>query len=190
MGQARTKTFSIRVWNVIFLLMTGVTISASYVAAGYTSPPLRLPILMLCWFLLFYFTHSPAHYFAGRLFGIRFEYYFLGTSRISRAGIPLLSRIAKKLPYVVGVRIDRSSLNSVSRKGVAIMYLSGPLASVFAPSLVPLISQAVGVSTVESAILVFLTLGNATVSLYLSKKHGCIAKAVKLLKMGQAALNG
>ncbi|MEM2910010.1 MAG: hypothetical protein QXO01_02940 [Nitrososphaerota archaeon] len=179
----RMKTFSILTGNILSFFMGGIALCASYVATGYTSPPLRPLILVLCWLLLFYFTHSPAHYFAGRLLGIRFKYYFLGISRISKSGMPLLSQIAEKFPYVMGVRIDRSSMKNVSKKRVAVMYLAGPLTSIFASSLVLLIYQTVGVSMLESVILAFLILGNAVVSLYFSKKYGCIAKALKALQV-------
>jgi len=53
----------------------------------------RILVLIICWFTMLYFSHCLSHYIVGRLLGIKFRYYFLSSSMLAKAGIPIISRL-------------------------------------------------------------------------------------------------
>lgn len=75
-----------------------------------------------------YLIHCPAHYFVGRVFGIRFSAIRIGRTGLTRLLPTGFGRIARLLP-ILTLSTERASLAAVSRKKVAVMYGSGTVAS-------------------------------------------------------------
>lgn len=130
--------------------------------------------LLVAWFCLWFFSHDLAHHIVGRIVGVGFRYYFVGRSAITKLDLPIISNAARVVP-VLGLKIDRSTLRTLSPGGVRAMYDSGAVASMFLPWLVIPTGYAVG-SLVE-LMLILLTLANLVFTLYFSTKVGDLHRA-------------
>ncbi len=61
----------------------------------------RITLLLFTWFTLWFFSHDLTHHVVGTLVGVRFQYYFLGRSAITRLKLPLISRLMGYVPVLV-----------------------------------------------------------------------------------------
>ncbi len=136
--------------------------------------PIRFLILLICWFTMLYFSHCLSHYIVGRVLGIEFRYYFLSRSMLSKAGIPLISKLFSAKVFLTLKLAERPR----GWRGFA-MFIAGPLASMFSPLLIVWVSSC---DPTSSTPLLALTIGNALFTGYFSFKHGCIRKALDCLK--------
>jgi hypothetical protein len=109
----------------IELLVLAAVLAAAPVVQG--GPVFALYILAVE-LLATYLIHCPAHYLVGRALGIRFTRIRAGRTTLARALPPRLGRLARFLP-VLTLSTEKSSLASVSRPRVSIMYASGTIAS-------------------------------------------------------------
>src|SRR5437870_13330839 len=80
------------------------------------SIPVEVLFLLAAWFCLWFFSHDLAHHVIGRIVGAGFRYYFLGRSSITKLSLPIVSNLLRMVP-VLGLKIDKSSLTSVSEQG-------------------------------------------------------------------------
>lgn len=174
--------------NFLCFVGTVTGIANAYYSLSYHFP-LKFILLLLSWFLVWYFSHCLSHYLVGTLGGIRFKYYFLGRSTIRKAKIPLISKVAQNLPFVLGIKIDKESISKANPKAIKTMYLAGPLSSMMLPFIIVALSLTqpsqvtlplLPFTIRDSYILLGLTLANVAFSLYFSPKVGCISKAIKL----------
>ncbi len=137
--------------------------------------PIRFPILLLCWFSMLYFTHCISHYIVGRILGIEFSHYRLSKSMLSKANLPIVSKLFSAKVFLTLIIKKRKSGSKMFA-----MFISGPLASMFSPLVVVAISY--GFDKTSAAILLVLTVINATFSGYYSYRLGCIRKGINSLK--------
>ncbi|MEM3087117.1 MAG: hypothetical protein QXO51_07785 [Halobacteria archaeon] len=84
-------------------------------------------LLLLGVLLLFLFSHCIAHWLVGRLLGIRFTHYFVGTSGIARL-LPLPD-LLQELLVAPGIAVDDESKRTAGRGRLAAMYAAGPVVS-------------------------------------------------------------
>jgi hypothetical protein len=82
-----------------------------------------------------YLIHCPAHYFVGRVLGIRFVSMGLGMTTLAKALPPQLSRFARLFP-ILTLKTDRTSLSRAGKRKASAMYASGTVASVLSAFLV------------------------------------------------------
>lgn len=92
----------------------------------------RFLAYLLCWACLVFFPHCLAHFAIGRLLGVRFTSYTLSKSPVAKLRLPVISAAASVIP-VLGLKIDQSSLASVSRGTRAVMFASGAAGSMIFP---------------------------------------------------------
>ncbi len=159
------KRIPIWLGNMLTLSMTALTI--------FTAVNVKIAIVqIICWFMLIYFPHCLSHYVVGRLLGIRFRYYYLSRSMLSKAGIPFISKVTSVKAFLT-LRLD------CKPRGVRgfLMYISGPLASMSFPAITVFTSTGI-----VRYVLAVMTIGNAMFSGYYSYKYGCIRKAINALK--------
>jgi len=143
-------------------------------ASSVLSTSLRFLLYLIAMGAFVFFPHGLAHYITGRLVGVRFKYYFLTKSAVSKLKLPLFSTLANQLP-VLALKIDRASLRSVSNGRRAVMFASGAVASMVLPFIVPVAS--IGrVPLVFSVVLFLVGAANAAFDLYYSPKAGDISK--------------
>ena len=131
--------------------------------------PVDALLVLVAWFCLWFFSHDLAHHTVGRLVGVRFRYYFLGRSTITKLSLPIASNLLRVVP-VLGLKIDRSSLKSVSPNRARAMYASGALFSMFLPWVV--IPSGYTVSLPVGILLTLLTVANDVFTLYFSPQVG------------------
>lgn len=133
---------------------------------------------IICWFLLWFFTHDLAHFVVGIIVGVRFSHYYLGKSDITK--LNSAPKLLKKLVLVLGLKIDRAN-SKASNAGFAAMYLAGPLASMLMPFAVPIIMLVKDSASVAGLILLSVSIVNLGFTMWFSPKVGCIYKARKRL---------
>jgi hypothetical protein len=75
-----------------------------------------------------YLVHCPTHYLVGRVVGVRFRAMRLGRTTLAKSLPKRAARFAKLLP-ILTLSTDRASLTGGSRRGLALMYASGTVAS-------------------------------------------------------------
>jgi hypothetical protein len=90
--------------------------------------PIYVLYVVAAQFVATYLVHCPAHYFVGRVAGIRFRSIRLGRTTLARALPPRFRNLARLVP-IVTLLTDRSSMAGVPRSRVSAMYLSGTVAS-------------------------------------------------------------
>jgi hypothetical protein len=133
------------------------------------SVPVDVLFLLVAWFCLWFFSHDLAHHIVGRIVGVGFRYYFLGRSTITKLNLPIVSNSLRVVP-VLGLKIDKSSLNPISQNKVRAMYASGAISSMFLPWVVIPTGYAVGLPV--GIFLSVLTIANVVFTLYFSPRVG------------------
>ncbi len=131
--------------------------------------PVDALLVLVAWFCLWFFSHDLAHHIVGRVVGVSFRYYFLGRSAITKLSLPIVSNLLRVVP-VLGLKVERSSLKSVSANRARAMYASGALFSMFLPWVVIPAGFAVGL--LVGILLALLTVANDVFTLYFSPRVG------------------
>jgi hypothetical protein len=157
--------------EAVFLVLAGFFLISLPLGRGVISIVLALTDQAL----LLYFSHCPAHFLIGTIFGIRFRYMLFSRSALAKTGGPLLGTVGKYL-FTFVIVIDRSSLRSVSKIRIAAMHYAGTVTSMVLPFLVSLISLAHDDSATFMVSLV-LALANVGFTLNFSPRTGDISRA-------------
>ena len=165
-------------------LAQGVTLSISGLLLGLaallaatviSTLTIRLVLLLIAWICFWFFSHDLSHHLVGRAFGIEFEYYFIGRSAIRRLKLPLVAGVMQRIP-VLGLKINRSSLEKASPSGRRWMLRSGAISSMILPWITVPTGYLLGPIWL-GAFLTLLTVGNDLFTLYFSPKVGDFAMA-------------
>ncbi|MCS7121348.1 MAG: hypothetical protein NZ895_01920 [Archaeoglobaceae archaeon] len=130
--------------------------------------------LLISWFCFWYFSHCITHYIVGKIFGIKFLYYFVGKSAILKLNLQIF-KFFKIFP-VLGIKVDKDSIKRVSKKRKAIFYSSGAFASMFSPIICLFFTK----DFTSFLILATLTVLNIAFTLIFSSKVGDLYKARNL----------
>jgi len=160
--------------NSIEILGIAGAIWLIVVAPDINSVLLRFSTYLLSWACLVFFPHCLAHFVTGRLAGVRFTHYLLSKSPMARLEVPIISVVASKIP-VLGLKIDQSSLGSVSRGARAVMFVSGAAASMIFPFMVVVASFG-RLPAILNGGLLFLSTANVAFDLYYSPRAGDISR--------------
>lgn len=83
--------------------------------------------LLLSMLLIFYCSHPLAHFIAGRAYGVRTQYFFLGKSDFRKIG-GSIGRLSGFLP-TLGTKFDTTKVAVVGRIPRAILFGSGAIVS-------------------------------------------------------------
>jgi hypothetical protein len=149
-------------------------------APGARPVSLSFLLYLVAWFCMLFFPHCLTHYVVGRLLGVKFRFYTLTKSSVSKLGNPLFEILASKA-LVLSLKVDRESLRSVSGRRLAVMFASGAVASMSLPFLVPFASLQ-NLPILYSFSLFALSAANLAFDLYYSPKAGDISRAVSSRK--------
>ncbi len=160
--------------NSISILCIILTLITAYELRNVQNP-LRILLLTICWFSMVYFPHCLAHYVVGRLLGVEFSHYTLSKSMLSKARLPIMSRIFSVKVFLT-LRIKKRS----GKRAMFFMFLAGPLASMLSPFTISFI--VLSYDQTSAKIFTALTIFNILFTGYFSYKHGCIRKALNSLK--------
>ncbi|MCS7142552.1 MAG: hypothetical protein NZ920_01975 [Aigarchaeota archaeon] len=181
-GLAPQPTFNdpfripLSVGNALSALLVGLAV---LIAAWELQWPINLIGKFVAWFLLWFFTHDLAHYVVGSLLSVRFSHYFVGLSNLTRWS--KFPASLKPLIVVLGIKINRKDSRG-GKRSFAAMYLAGPVASMVAPFIVPLIELSRNPLSLLGVAFLVISLANLIFSLRLSSEYGCIAKSLKVLR--------
>ena len=151
----------------VFGLLCGLSLLVAAPRIGLF--PVNALFVFVAWFCLWFFSHDLAHHIVGRICGIGFRYYFLGRSAIIKLGLPVASNALRFVP-VLGLKIDKPSLDSVSPNKVRAMYASGAVSSMFLPWLA--IPAGYSVSLPLGILITILMLANDVFTIYFSVQVG------------------
>lgn len=131
--------------------------------------PLDVLFILVSWFCLWFFSHDLAHHIVGRMVGVSFRYYFLGRSAITKMSLPIAPNLLRVVP-VLGLKIDKSSLNAISPNNVRAMYASGAVSSMLLPWLI--VPTGYAISFLVGILLTLLTVANDVFTLCFSPQVG------------------
>jgi hypothetical protein len=151
----------------VFGLLVGIALLI--VAPRIRLFPVNALLVLVAWLFLWFFSHDLAHHVVGRIVGVTFRYYFLGRSAIIKLGLAVVSSAMRLVP-VLGLKIDKPSLNSISPNRVRAMYASGAVSSMFLPWLA--IPAGYAINLPLGILLTILTLANDAFTLYFSVQVG------------------
>jgi hypothetical protein len=135
----------------------------------------RFFLYLISWGCLIFFPHCLMHYLVGSVVGVRFKFYYLGRSGVSKLGLPLLGRLAECVP-VFAVKADRRSLSSVTPSRRAVMFASGAVASMILPFIV-VVASLPHLPLSLTVALLLLSVANLAFDLYYSPRAGDISRA-------------
>lgn len=127
-----------------------------------------LYLVALCGLL--FFPHCLTHYIVGRLLGIRFRYYSVNRSAVSKLRLGPLASIASGF-VVLRLNIDRESLRSVTPLRRNAMFMSGAIASMIFPFF-PALASLGHLPIFLSILLLLISIGNFAFDLYFSPRAG------------------
>ena len=169
------RTLSVRSGNLIEVLGIALAIGGLLLAASIRDPLSNLVLLAMVWVSLWYFPHCLIHFIVGRIAGITFTHYLIGSSALVKLELPYLRKVLRYLP-VLGIRTDRASLRRSSPRARRLMFESGAYGSMLLPSLAVIFSLSYSSAT-TSALLIIMSLVNVAVTLYYSPRAGDIWRA-------------
>lgn len=149
-------------------------LAALLVTSRLRSLSLEIVLSLVAWVSLWFFSHDLAHHLVGRIVGVHFRYYFIGRSAVTRLKLPIVSALLRKVP-ILGLKIDQSTLRSVSVEKVQVMYASGAIASMVLPWLVVVV--AFESDPLLGIAFAILSLGNALFTVYFSNRVGDLYRA-------------
>lgn len=124
---------------------------------------------------LWFFPHCLAHHLVGRLLGIRFHFYYVGRSLLTRLQLPVIQAIARRMP-MLGIKVDYATLLRASPARRAAMYYSGPLASTLLP-LYTVVYAHLYMPFGASSLAALLAAANIGFTSYYTPKVGDVKKA-------------
>lgn len=169
----RTK-IPLAIGNLIEILGTSFAFYLIYAASDIGAVAVRFLFYLISWGCLVFFPHCLTHFIVGRLVGIRFTDYSLGKSGIAKLRMPFVNAIASKAP-VLTLRIDRTSLRTVSRGGRAVMFASGAVASMILPFFAAVASFP-HLPMNLTVFLIVLSVANLIFDFYYSPRAGDISR--------------
>lgn len=165
----------------IVLLVIGLTATTILLSSIPNIPEiLQFVFLILSFGGYWYFPHGITHLLVGSLLGIRFDYYFVGTSNLTRTHIVFISKVAAKLP-TIGVKVSSVSLAHSPRRRLSAMFASGAVASMLLPFATTIFFLLVDSLSLAIASFV-ISVSNFTFTLYFSWKVGDLYKARRALQ--------
>jgi hypothetical protein len=116
----------------IFGLVAAFLAFASARSAGSTT--LAVVAMATGWVLLYFCCHAIAHWFVGRMLGIRFAFYTLGGTRNPEGWPAGLRWLFEHLPFL-GVQTEKASMQSASPTSRAMLWSAGVTSSALVPTL-------------------------------------------------------
>ena len=160
--------------NCVEVLGVLLAIYLLVLAADTSNLYLRFFMYLISWGCFLFFPHCLAHFLVGSTVGVRFKYYYLGRSGVSKLRLPVVSLLAARAPVLTLV-VDLKSMSAVSPGRRAVMYASGAAASMILPFIVVAASFP-HLPLPLTAVFVLLSVANLTFDLYYSPKAGDISR--------------
>jgi hypothetical protein len=139
-------------------------------------------VAMIAGYLLIYFCcHASAHYFVGRVLGIRFTHYSIGGSTHASTYPPGLRQVFERLPFFA-VHAGPQSMKAASPTAKALMFGAGMTSSILLSTLAALYAWLAG-SPGGSILLIINVAWFIGALIGEARTNGDYAKAAKALRM-------
>ena len=136
---------------------------------------------MIAGYVLIYFTsHSSAHYLVGRLGGIMFTHYSVGGSSHASIYPPVVRQIFERLPFLK-VHTNSQSLKSADPTAKALMFGAGIVSTVVLSSLAALFAFRADVPG-SLSLLIFNVIWQVSSLIAEMRQGGDLAKAAKAFR--------
>lgn len=138
------------------------------------NPLLSLVIFLGSFGLLAYFSHCLAHYIIGRIIGMKFSHYVLGSSPQALTTSPTIKLLDSLLPRL-GIRLTSQSRKNATHTRRIIMLSSGVVTS----TLLPLVPTVISYGTLPmplAVILPLLWMAYVIFGAYFSPRYGDLSR--------------
>jgi hypothetical protein len=117
------------------MLLAGVALLWLCAQPGATG--VRIASMLVGYLLIYFASHASAHWFVGRLVGIRFTHYSIGGSTHAAAYPPGMRQVFERLPFFAA-HVDKDSMRAASPISKALMFGAGMTGSVVLSTLAAL----------------------------------------------------
>ena len=144
------------------------------------SVPIRITAMIAGYLLIYFTSHSSAHYLVGRLGRIMFTHYSVGGSSHASSYPPVMRQIFERLPFLKA-HIDSPSLKSADPTAKALMFGSGIVSTVVLSSLAALFAFRADVPGGLS-LLIFNVIWQVSSLIAEMRQGGDLAKAAKAFR--------
>ena len=165
-------------------LLQGAGLGLGCASLWFSTQPNSVPIrvsAMIAGYLLIYFTsHSSAHYVVGRLGGIMFTHYSVGGSSHASSYPPVMRQIFERLPFFTA-HIDPQSLTSARPTAKTLMFGAGIVSTVLLCSLAALFAFRADVPG-GLILLIFNVVWQVSSLIAEMRQGGDLAKAAKTFR--------
>ena len=137
--------------------------------------------------LIYLSCHAIAHWFAGRVVGIRFRFYTLGGAGDPQSWPPGLRWLMEHAPFF-GVQTDKASMETVKPFAKAVMWSAGVTSSALLPTLTALWAWQSRIPHSKALFIFMLIWSTGTVLGNIFRPTGDFFKARSALKPGSPAV--
>jgi hypothetical protein len=165
-------------------LLQGAGFGLGCISLWFSTQPNSVPIrvtAMIAGYLLIYFnSHSSAHYLVGRLGGIMFSHYSVGGSSHASSYPPVMRQIFERLPFFTA-HIVSQSLKSADPTAKALMFGAGIVSTVLLSSLAALFAFRADVPG-ALILLIFNVIWQVSSLIAEMRQGGDLAKAAKAFR--------
>jgi len=172
--------FSIFAGNLIQLVGIGLGCILLWFSAQPNSIPLHVTAMIAGYLLVYFTSHSSAHYVVGRLGGIKFTHYTVGGSTHAASYPPVIRQIFERLPFFAA-HIDSQSLKSAYPTTKALMFGAGIVSTVVFCSLAALFVFRANVPG-GLILLIFNVIWQVSSLIAEMRKGGDLEKSVKAFR--------
>jgi hypothetical protein len=142
--------------------------------------PIRVTAMIAGYLLVYFTSHSSAHYVVGRLGGIRFSHYSVGGSSHASSYPPVMRQIFERLPFFAA-HTHLQSLESANPTAKALMFGAGIVSTVVLCSLAALFALRADVPG-GLILLIFNIIWQVSSLIAETRQGGDLAKAAKALR--------
>jgi hypothetical protein len=142
--------------------------------------PIRVTAMIAGYLLIYFTTHSSAHFLVGRLGGIKFTHYSVGGSSHASSYPPVIRQIFERLPFFAA-HIDSQSLKRAHPTAKALMFGAGIVSTVLFCSLATLFAFRANVPG-GSILLIFNLVWQVSSLIAEMRQGGDLSKAAKAFK--------
>jgi hypothetical protein len=166
--------------NTLQLGGVGLALLALAAARSSAAKAVAIATMLFAWVLLYFFCHGIAHWFVGRLVGIRFAFYTVGGTGNPEAYPGLLRWVFERLPFF-GVQTEKVSMQAASPAAKAIMWSAGVTSSALVPTLGAVYASHYGVPASTPFLIFAVIWAIATLASNWTSRTGDFSKARRAL---------
>ena len=179
-GRKARHVISVRAGNLLQAAGLGLGCVSLWFSTQPNSVLIRVTAMIAGYLLIYFTSHSSAHYLVGRLGGIRFSHYSVGGSSHASSYPPVVRQIFERLPFLKA-HTNSQSLKSADPTAQALMFGAGIVSTVVLSSLAALFAFRADVPGGLS-LLIFNVIWQGSSLIAEMRPGGDLAKAAKAFR--------